>query len=78
MNAKTLTALAALVLFSATVPARSEHMTVVPAEDANKHAYVTNKGIQWYTSLEDAQAEARREGKLVFWLHMLGTIDGET
>lgn len=53
-------------------------MAVVPAEEAGKEAYVVNKGIKWYTSLEDAQAEARKEGKLVFWMHMLGTMDGAT
>jgi hypothetical protein len=59
-------------------PASADNIVVVPAADANKQAYVTNKGINWYTSLEDAKAEAKKEGKLVFWLHMLGTIDGAT
>jgi hypothetical protein len=57
---------------------RAEHLTVVPGEVADKQAYVTNKGIRWYTSLDEAEAEARKQGKLVFWLHMLGTIDGAT
>jgi hypothetical protein len=57
---------------------RAEHVTVLPGEVADKQAYVTNKGIRWYTSLDDAEAEAKKEGKLVFWLHMLGTIDGAT
>jgi hypothetical protein len=34
--------------------------------------------IPWYTSLHDAEMEARREGKLVFWVHMLGDIKGAT
>ena len=56
----------------------ADHLTVVPSDEANKQAYVTNKDIRWYRSLEEAQAEARKEGKLVFWLHMLGTMDGAT
>jgi hypothetical protein len=59
-------------------PSTAQHMIVVPAEEASKATYVTNKGINWYTSLDQARAEAKKEGKLVFWLHMLGTIDGAT
>jgi hypothetical protein len=60
------------------VPAVAERLIVVPSEEANKQAYVTNKGIRWYTSLPEAEAAAKKQGKLVFWLHMLGTIDGAT
>ena len=56
----------------------AEQLTVVPAETANKQSYITNKGINWYTSLEQAEAEAKKQGKLVLWLHMLGTMDGAT
>jgi len=34
--------------------------------------------IPWYTSLYDAEMQARRDGKLVFWVHMLGDIKGAT
>jgi hypothetical protein len=34
--------------------------------------------IPWHTSLYDAEMQARREGKLVFWVHMLGDIKGAT
>lgn len=56
----------------------AQHTMVVPSDVASKSAYVTNKGINWYQSLDQARAEARREGKLVFWLHMLGSINGAT
>ena len=73
-------ALAAVTITSAYVPSPSgaENIIVVPSDISNKSAYVTNKGINWYTSLPDAEREAKKEGKLVFWLHMLGTIDGAT
>ena len=58
--------------------ARAERITVLPGEEASKNAFVTNKGIRWYTSLAAAEAEAKKEGKLVFWVHMLGTMDGAT
>jgi hypothetical protein len=69
--------LAACIFIGGSV-SRAEQLTVIPSDQANKSAYVTNKGIRWYTSLEDAETEAKKEGKLVFWLHMLGTIDGST
>jgi hypothetical protein len=46
---------------------------------------VTHEGIQrltsqvnWYQSLGQAESEARRSGKMIFWLHILGQIDGAT
>ena len=50
----------------------------VPSTEAMRNAHLVNKGMQWFTSLEDAQAEAKKTGKLVFWIHMLGTMDGAT
>ena len=34
--------------------------------------------IQWTTSLSQACDQARREGKMVFWVHMLGDVKGAT
>jgi hypothetical protein len=34
--------------------------------------------IHWYNDLKDAEAQAQQQGKLVFWMHMLGKIDGAT
>ena len=35
-------------------------------------------GIKWETKLPEAEARASTDGKLVFWMHMLGKIDGAT
>ena len=32
--------------------------------------------IHWHRSLEAAKAEARKENKLIFWMHLLGSVDG--
>lgn len=56
----------------------AEHMTVVPSDEASKNAFLINKGVKWHNSLETAQSQAKKEGKLVFWMHMLGTVDGAT
>jgi hypothetical protein len=50
----------------------------VPSTEAMKNSHLVNKGMHWHTSLEDAQAEAKKTGKLVFWIHMLGTMEGAT
>ena len=34
--------------------------------------------IHWYNDLKEAEAQAQQQGKLVFWMHMLGKIDGAT
>jgi hypothetical protein len=34
--------------------------------------------IKWQTKLNLAEDEAQKENKLVFWMHMLGKIDGAT
>lgn len=34
--------------------------------------------VPWYTSLEFAQKKAQRENKPVFWVHMLGPMNGAT
>jgi hypothetical protein len=37
-----------------------------------------NSEIKWNTSLGQALDTARREGKMVFWVHMLGSMNGTT
>jgi len=34
--------------------------------------------INWQTKLPAAEAEAQNTGKLVFWVHMVGKIEGAT
>ena len=34
--------------------------------------------LHWFSSLPEAEAEAVRQNKLVFWLHIRGDIDGKT
>jgi hypothetical protein len=50
----------------------------VPAEQAEKNADRLLTEINWHQSLDAAKATAQREGKLVFWMHMLGDLEGFT
>jgi len=51
---------------------------VIPGYVAQQRVEKLTSEIQWHDRLPDALAEARREGKLVFWVQMLGKIDGAT
>jgi hypothetical protein len=60
------------------VPTLAQPVTVVTSDQASKSAFVVNKGINWYNQLDGAKQAARQQRKLVFWVHMLGSIDGAT
>ncbi len=34
--------------------------------------------IQWNRSLPQAEAQAAQQGKMIFWVHMLGDMSGAT
>jgi hypothetical protein len=40
-------------------------------------ATLTGK-IDWKTSLDEAKALAQKEGRMIFWWHVLGDLDGST
>jgi hypothetical protein len=46
--------------------------------DVKKDVAVLTTAISWKTSLADAKEIARRENKMVFWMHMLGDLNGAT
>lgn len=51
---------------------------VISGEQASRHVHILTRGIKWHTSLEEAQKTAKQRGALIFWVHMLGKIDGKT
>lgn len=34
--------------------------------------------INWYKNLSKAESAAQEQNKLIFWIHMVGKIDGAT
>lgn len=44
---------------------------------AQKVTQLTSE-IQWNQSLPQALYQAQRQGKMVFWVHMLGNLSGAT
>jgi len=51
-------------------------MVMGPEAERREQTLVT--AVKWNTSLDEALAQARAENKPVFWVHMLGQIDGPT
>ena len=50
----------------------------VAPEAAQPSAEKLVSEISWHDSLESVLADARKENKLAFYMHMLGKIDGDT
>lgn len=71
-----LTAGLALLALMSAPQARAESALAGEVCTARVHQLTTD--IVWYKSLTKAEEDAKREGKLVFWVHMLGKIDGAT
>jgi len=47
-------------------------------KDVQKDVATLTGKIAWKTSLDDAKALARKEGRMIFWWHVLGDLDGTT
>jgi hypothetical protein len=84
---RTLLALAASLAILAPAEAgdRKEKKSSVPTkgtaengQDVKKDVAVLTTAISWKTSLADAKEIARRDGKMIFWMHMLGDLNGAT
>lgn len=51
---------------------------MVSGDEAFQRVTALTTQIPWYTSLEHAQSVAQKEQKPIFWLHMLGPLNGKT
>ncbi len=60
------------------LPASADKLSFVPGSEARKENYQVNRRINWRSNLEEAEQEATKNGKLIFWVHMLGSMDGKT
>ncbi len=64
--------------FAFTAPCFGDKLAVVPGSEASRENFQVSKRLGWQTNLDEARAEAAKTGRLVFWVHMLGSIDGKT
>ncbi len=47
-------------------------------KEVHKDVQVLTEKISWQTSLDEAKSIAQRDGKMIFWWHMLGDLNGTT
>jgi hypothetical protein len=59
------------------VPA-ADQSPKIPSQIVEKQVHKLTKKVHWYSSLEEAKEKAKKENKLVLWLHALGDLDGTT
>lgn len=74
-------ALISTVLLGATslcAASQAAEMAFMPGSAAQTQAKMVCSRINWLTSLEEAKQTAKKEHKLIVWIHMLGNIDGFT
>lgn len=66
-----------LLSFATTSPVATARQMVTGAQNTERTNRLTSE-IRWHRSLAQAQEDARRDGKLIFWVNMLGTMSGAT
>lgn len=76
MKRSVIAAMMGVALFAGTA-ATAAPVLLNGSISAQRVQTLTNE-ITWNRSLYEAEQEARRSGKMVFWVHMLGTMTGET
>ncbi|MFN8551631.1 MAG: hypothetical protein U0103_09095 [Candidatus Obscuribacterales bacterium] len=71
--------LAMCLLFGAAlIPPAAHAEKVLEGQVCSARVHALTTDIDWYKSLNKAEDEAQKQGKLIFWLHILGKIDGAT
>jgi hypothetical protein len=70
--------LTAILFFMGLTPGRAAVEPQAPPAEASGSTEHNVKELEWHSELPKALAEAREQGKLVFWVQMLGQIDGPT
>jgi hypothetical protein len=80
MKYKTLLALAALLdmALAQNSALAGNPPNFLPGEVAQRQVAKLTSSIQWYENLSQAEQQARRQGKMVLWIQMLGRMDGAT
>ena len=56
---------------------RKDTGPVVPGALVEKKVEKLSEKIDWQTSLDEAKSLAQKQHKPIFWIHVLGDLDGE-
>ena len=72
-----LTALAGLAMVAAP-GADAESRILIPGNVAAQNINRVNANVRWHSNYNAALDEARRTNKMVFWVHLVGDMEGAT
>jgi len=78
MKKVALAAVAMILLAAQCSPALAKKPHIVPGDVALDRTEQLVSEIQWNRNLSQAEAQARKQGKMIFWVQMLGDINGTT
>ncbi len=78
MKKASLSVLGVLLVLGASLSLPAQAEKVLEGQVCSQRVHELTSEIDWYKSLNKAEDAAREQGKLVFWLHILGKIDGAT
>ena len=70
--------LATLALAMAATSSAVVAENVLNGQVALCHVDRLTRDIHWYDSLDKAKEAAKAQNKMIFWMHMLGSIGGAT
>lgn len=63
---------------SSQTPLYKKGQELLMGDDVKQSVDKTVSQLNWSNSLDRCKWEAQHDGKLIFWMHMLGTINGYT
>jgi hypothetical protein len=69
--------LGALIGLCVCLPATAKPV-IIPGDEAQQRVERLTSEIRWMNDLNQARSAARQEGKLIFWVQMLGEMSGGT
>jgi hypothetical protein len=78
MSKRIMTGLLLVVMAAASWLSAADQTPKIPSKVVEKQVKKLTTKVHWCDSLEEAEAKAKRENKLVLWLHALGDLDGTT
>ncbi|MBX9692714.1 MAG: hypothetical protein K2Z81_10045 [Cyanobacteria bacterium] len=57
---------------------KAQNRGLIPGYVAKDNINKVNSGLNWNTNLNHALDQARAQGKMVFWVHLVGKMEGAT
>jgi hypothetical protein len=77
-NAVLTAAMTLVMLSSQCLSASAKGPNIVPGSEASNRVSELTTEINWNHNLGQAEATAKKQGKMIFWVQMLGDMAGGT